>query len=611
MESTYAQTEGILSGHLDEAERLLAQRHFLKAKEVASTTLANASEWPRARLIVAEACAGMGSALDAESAYREALALQPSMPQATCGLARLVRKSRPAEALELLEGLLALHPSNIPALDLLCDVLALQNRSRDAKDFINRAMMWAPTNARLQVLRGEWLIRVGDAAAGVVHLKGILKGKPASPAVWLTLVREAEARNDFEEAFRLAGTAVAACPNIVWLWVRQALMFAAAGRRAELEHHISARPVPPISAPTDFLSWARLMRRIDASDRVRAALDKASPVLCDALLNQKQGALLRADLAREDGEPLKAIGYIKHALGLAQQDVGLLRHLFDLAFCVGDLALVNEVANRLHHTNPRNHGGLEMFLLHDARIFPDVMGSIYDVMQSPQELRLRALSEIVQDEPACLPAAVAWLNQFFAQKINSASEPGVRIPKVLYFAEDPSPGWRDKHPDFEWMDLRIDHILSAAHRQLTAGTARALGRHSKTNAKDILRLSSLKEAGGWWVNPSAPCIESVECLGSGGATLVMCLNHRGFITSDLIGCVAGDAAVSAALAISIASLAEIPTEYLSRVTTGSPAMTLGAAHVLSKRLLAGESTTEVSLITLMKREFLQGLPWPQ
>src|SRR6185369_5518755 len=186
---------------LDQAERLLTQKEFAGAIALARNELTSGSDQARAHFIYAEACARTGATAEAEPAYRQALTLQPGMQRARYGLAWLLQKGgQNEEALELIRQLLAEQHTHIAGLQLLCDALVTVGRPDEASPYLQEAEARAPANPQLQLLIGEWLVRKGAAAEGVARFRAMLEKKAANSGVWLALMREAEARTDFEQA---------------------------------------------------------------------------------------------------------------------------------------------------------------------------------------------------------------------------------------------------------------------------------------------------------------------------------------------------------------------------------------------------------------------------
>jgi len=598
---------------LDQAEQLLNQTQAQKALEIAQAALATATEQARTLLICAEAYAQMRSAADAESAYRRALELEPSSVRGVVGLARLLHSAdRNDEALALLQVLLTTQPSQIDAIVLMCDVLGTLGRVGEAGAWLDAAQTHAPANPRLQVLRGDWLIRCGKSEEGVTHLRDLLAGNPNRPLAWLTLTREAEARNDQEEALHLVGKAVAACPDVFWLWRRQLLMLAAADRQTELAVAIDSRAAPAVGQQDAFLTWARLMWHLDESARVRTALERADASEHEALADTQAGAQLLTDLARDGGDPLQAFHWLQQALDRHPSDTGLLRQVFQVALLAGEVDLAGEIASRVHQTDPQNRSGLELFILREARIFPDAMRRIREAIHGDPAERLHTLSRIVLEEPGCLPSAMAWLDQFAATNARSTpQEVQSAIPRILYHAEDPTTPWQERHRDYRWIDLRDPRHSSAARGLLPQAAERVFMRHPPETRMDILRLASLKANGGWWVNPTGPCSAPVNRLMTAGARLVVCRNDRGFLIPALIGCAAGHEAISAALDIALTALHEPPRPDSSPVTTGTPALTIGVAIAVSRHLLNATGSHDVAVISARKRDRLIGREWPK
>src|SRR6185369_15538927 len=181
---------------LDQAERLLTEKEYAGAIALARNELASGTEQARALFICAEGFSRTGAIAEAETSYRQALALQPSMQRARFALASMVQKAgRHEEALELIRELLIEQQAHISGLQLLCDALLALGRPEEASAYLQAAEARGPSNAQLQLLVGEWLVRSGSSVAeGVARIRGVLEKYPANPAGWIALIREAGGR---------------------------------------------------------------------------------------------------------------------------------------------------------------------------------------------------------------------------------------------------------------------------------------------------------------------------------------------------------------------------------------------------------------------------------
>lgn len=607
---------------LEAAESLLTQKCFADAKALVDTALSAElapEQEARALRLLGACCVQLRLDAEAEAAWRRLLQLEPAQPQALLGLGRVHHKARRyEEARELLEALLVAQPGNVEAVVQLYEALKALDRRLELRPWLTAALERAPKNPRLQLLRGEWLIQADAADEGVALLRGIVAAKPATPSAWLVLTREAEAREAREEALALAAAGAAACPQNFWLWSRFLVMLAAAGRQVELAAALGERPAPALTARDEFLRWAGLMQRLDAAERVRAALAAAEPAELEPLEATAEGAQLRAELARDAGEAVEALRWWRRVESLRPADANLLHQQFNLALLTGDNRLAEALASRLHRLNPRNHGGVAMFQLHETRIFAGAMARVHEAVHGAPGERLLALSRVVLDEPGCVPVALAWLEVFLGQggKARPAAAapsgaPGP-IPRRLFHVEDAGAPWQQHHEAHQWCDLRAPEQFAAARGRLPAKGARVRLAHPEATRLDLLRLATLAELGGWWVEPRGPCSGTVERLATPRASLVVHLTDRGFLNPALLGCAPGHAALAEALAIALLALDEPPRGNSSALTTGLPALSLGVAIALSRALIEqGALPADVAIVTPHQKHRWLSMPWPK
>jgi tetratricopeptide (TPR) repeat protein len=523
------------------------------------------------------------------------------------------KSGRLEEAVVLLEELLISDPTHVLGLELLCDVFGRLNRLHEAKRFTDAAIAALPANPRLQLLAGDVDVRLGNVRAGIARFQSALAKTPTNAAAWLGLTRAMAAQGDFDGAVVASQQALAACPDAQWLWGRHLQMLDTLGKAAELRRHLDSREAPVPGATAEFLSWARWMTSLDAHDRVRAALDTAPSDARSALRATGDGCSLLVELALSSGEPLQAIDILQDQLSANPQDRRLLRHLFDLALWTGDTALAESMASKLHAADPRTHGGLPMFLLHEMRIFAQPMRRVREVACGPAGERLAGLSRIVMAEPTCLPAACAWVNELAAElrRTTAAPREATCIPRRLIHFDEPTADWRAHHSSYHWVDLRNGAHASSALQFVPAPIAAKLMRLPSAARIDIVKLAVLKAIGGWWVTPTMHCAAPIDGIAAGG-DLVISLNETGYVTTAHMGAVAEHPAMAAAFDFAVTVLDEIiARDNASPITTGMPALTLGLAASLAPVVLRGDAVDGVRLTTPMQRWRRLGLWWPK
>lgn len=449
--------------------------------------------------------------------------------------------------------------------------------------------------------------------AGAERFRSVLGSAPNTPAAWLALTRALTVQGDLEGAADASEEAVARCPDAPWLWTRHVQMLDTLGRRERLQHHLKARQAPPAAATPEFIGWAKLMTAVDAHDLVRDALQAGPPDALRALAATDEGSAILVELATTAGEPSQAVELLWQDMLRHPEDAGVWRRLFDLALWTGDAPLAEAMAGKLHRSEPRNHGGLPMFLLHDARLFRGAMQRIRSANAVAPEERLAHLSRIVVDEPACLPAAFAWTNQFAAElrRRPMSRAASTRIPRRLVHAEPANENWRAHHEQYEWLDLAEAAGTNRVLEWLPPGTAARVSRLPRSVRLDVIRLGLLRAIGGWFVTPTMHCGAPVERLAA-GADLVLSLNENGHIATAHMGSTAHHPAIDAALQVALTVLDElIARDNASPITTGMPAMTLGLATALAPAVLCGAPLHGVALTTPIQRWRRLGLWWPK
>jgi tetratricopeptide (TPR) repeat protein len=603
-----------LMATVEQAEQLLAMKNFEEARRMADGAVKSACDDIRALLVRADSNARLNALTQAEDDYRRILDIAAANTRAMYGLAWVLRKAqRHEEALPLLEGVLAQQPTDATALELLCDVLAALQRVPEAEMFLNAALDRASSNPRLQLLRGEWLVRSGRGEEGVAHFQGMLARKYANPGVWLALMRAAEVRGDYDEAIGLAEQAVQASPDVFWLWSRQLLMLSAAGREEELQRKLNDRP-PPAPGNPDFLAWSGLMKRLEVPSRIHAAMARDPAKASAELCTTKEGLLLLAELSRDSGDAMGAVQHLAVASALDPGDSGTLRSLFYAAVCAGDIALCERTASALHRTNPRKHGGLPIHLLHEVRIFGSAVARVNDIVRNGGAAKLELLSQVLVEEPGCIPLSMAWLAQFAAVQLRErpALRSGGLIPKVLFFAGELQASWGTHHPQYQLVDLENADNLRSATALLPAQAAVRLRRHAWDAKVDILRLTALHALGGWSIHPSSAVDGEVARLAGGSARLVMTLADNFQLGPVPLGAVAGHEVTREALEVALTAVDEVaPLSNASHMITGSPAVSIGASVALARQVVSGIGLNDVLLISAAQKNRLLGLAWPK
>jgi tetratricopeptide (TPR) repeat protein len=592
-----------------EAETAIAGKDYDLALRLAADLLAIDKKDETALLIVADTHAKAGSPAPALAAYLEVLALSPASARAHLGAASMLKKlGRPEEARDRLQILLKLQPGSARGVALMFEVLSSVGKAEEAGPFIDAAEQAGSEHLDVQLTRAKWLLAVGRSEAGTEQLERLVQGHPRTPGAWNALVDEVRARGDASQAADLASRASDACPTDFWLWRRVVHLLSEHGEEAALHRHLHRWPAPAVQQGDEFFQWARLMQHVENSSRVWSAWEKAEADAQEAFLDSIDRARLIGQIAEECGHPSDGIRTLRDTLAQHASDLRFLRQLSLLAICAGEVDVVNRLASLLHRLQP--FGGVLMLLVHEVRIFESVMQRVREIARLPREECLLALSEMVLEEPQCIPLAIAWLNQFRVSQCADrpvSSDSGL-IPHRLYFAADLTPECRAAHVNYERVDLRTPECADSAKRLLSAEVRAGLQRHPIAARHDILRLAALRERGGWWAGEGVRCMKPLERLSVARGTFVA-VSGGLLLGNELLGCAAGHDALGFALDVAFTALDELaPRDDVSQKITGSPALTLGVAASGARAIVAGQHSGIVVLTERAQKRLLRSSP---
>lgn len=179
------------------ADVALANGAPSSALQIARTALEANPRNVEALLRVGEASYALGQAGQASDAFRKALAIEPHLPRAQLGIARIELGSDPAAAEADLHRALQREPSNVAMLTDLGVAQDLQGRHKDAQTTYHTALGIEPGLTSAQVDLGLSLALSGQATDAVQMLQPIGQSPSSTPKV----------RQDLATALALAGDA--------------------------------------------------------------------------------------------------------------------------------------------------------------------------------------------------------------------------------------------------------------------------------------------------------------------------------------------------------------------------------------------------------------------
>lgn len=166
----------VAEGRLDAAERILEQRLAASPRDSAAWRLRGEVAMRRQK------------PADAERHFLQCLALAPGDAAARYGLVcSLHELNRSAEALPLLDRLLAGEPQEARYLELEAKALRQAMREDEALTLLQQALAWHPDSASLLVLYGHMLREVGRAAEAIEAYRRATALSPGAGVAWWCL----------------------------------------------------------------------------------------------------------------------------------------------------------------------------------------------------------------------------------------------------------------------------------------------------------------------------------------------------------------------------------------------------------------------------------------
>jgi putative PEP-CTERM system TPR-repeat lipoprotein len=258
----------------------LRARRFDRAAEIAASLIKSDTKNPVYQTLLGEVRTAQKDYSAAESAFREALAINPDLTAATRDLAQLyISTRRPEEARNLYNQLLVKDPNEVSALLGLADTYIAQQKWTEAINAISRARAAAPND----------------------------------PAPGLKLVDVYEKRQDWTNAKSVAAELAAQFPGDANILDAQGQAQLAAGdANGAISSFKRAYELAPNSAPT-------LSRYLAALSRAKY-FTEARGVLQESVARDPQNSALKADLIRVEGETSGVDAAVAKARDLAAAD---------------------------------------------------------------------------------------------------------------------------------------------------------------------------------------------------------------------------------------------------------------------------------------------------
>lgn len=385
----------------------------------------------------AEAAMEASRFAEAETAYARLVTLTPTDPLAhlQLGMARAMG-GRSAEAIAPLREALRLRPDMLPAKLFLGIAYLEAGRAKDAVAPLRQVVKADKDNVNARQALAEALLAVDEYGEASVHLRALSAAEPSSPQIWAALgrsyegvAREAFARlqqldpdspyvwllaadvltveEKYPQAFSLVKKAQEALPTLPGVHHTLARVYAASGHAdwAAVEQKLADQEQPSCTAVPVACAYLSgklpdVLSRTDAATqapalywRARAANDLAGNAYetLEKLPPSVERYVVRAGIARDQGQPIEAAAQLRQALALSPGDPGLERDLAGALYAARDLEAALPLLEKLHGIAPDS---------------PDLLVALGEALLQGQQVEraVTLLSKAVTLDPSLTPA---------------------------------------------------------------------------------------------------------------------------------------------------------------------------------------------------------------
>ncbi|MFM2417955.1 MAG: hypothetical protein RL385_2678 [Pseudomonadota bacterium] len=197
-----------------EAEALLSKGDAARAKQVLQASLAKQPDDARAELDLGLAHEALGETLEAEGAYRRAIALRPGLGEAHNNLALILRDQEKLDAaIQELDLAAAATPPPAGVHENLALALEDAGRMQEAEGAYSAAVREAPSNPILRANFGLFLLKTKAGDRALVELRAGLAHAQGQRAALIALGNGLRRAGKPDEAVRALREAVDAGPG--------------------------------------------------------------------------------------------------------------------------------------------------------------------------------------------------------------------------------------------------------------------------------------------------------------------------------------------------------------------------------------------------------------
>ncbi|MDB5410260.1 MAG: prsT [Rhodospirillales bacterium] len=337
---------------------LKARHERWREAQVALMTILAPEYLPQALYLLSRVDLALGQIGQAEANINQYLAL---VPKDAAGLgvqaSVMMRRGKPAGAVEILRRALIDDPNNTDLLGLLSDAYTLNGQKADAAATLDRLSAVAPKDAATRLRIAEQRIAVGRVAEALVDIQIARASEPLSPQATILAVQTLLGAGRVDDAAAVAADLGKRAPDSP---VPETLLGVVAMRKggaSEARPHFEkalALQANFVTAAIDLAQTYRMERRFDDGRAVYDRIVKLEPRNTELMI-------ARSDLEFADKKTAEGVAWLERARAADPQSIPahmqLLRAYLDLKQAAKAVAMAREL-EQIAPADPQAIAGL-------------------------------------------------------------------------------------------------------------------------------------------------------------------------------------------------------------------------------------------------------------
>ena len=229
-----------------------AKQSLLKALQ-----LVPGQDTPADLILTGQIAEGNGDPDDAATAYKRALAQDPTSAGATSGLAHLLLKEqKPQEAEPLLRAAIAKHPEDAGLTAQLATALSAEGNDAEAITTLEKLHQLQPVNADVSGMLADAYLRNGAPEKAAPLLADAVQASPTNASLLTSYGQSLIYTKQFATAVPILERAVAADPNRQEAWGGLAFAHSQLHQDAAVIKDLAARQKIAQDTPETLFLWA-------------------------------------------------------------------------------------------------------------------------------------------------------------------------------------------------------------------------------------------------------------------------------------------------------------------------------------------------------------------